>query len=63
MPAGAIGTPAEFLERDGPLLYADEARRKVILGLVWALHDRSGVYPEFCLWVAEEVRAPSPRRS
>jgi len=56
--AGAIAGAAEFLERAGPLLGADEARHNLILALAWTLHERPEVYPEFALWVAEEAGFP-----
>jgi len=58
MQAGALADPAEFLERAGPLLYADEARHNLILGLAGVLRDRPEVYPEFGLWVVEEAGIP-----
>lgn len=58
MDAVAIATAAEFLERAGPLLAADEARHNLILGIAGVLRDRPEVYPEFGLWVAEEAGKP-----
>ena len=58
MHACALLDPAEFLERAGPLLQADEARHNLILGLAGVLRDRPEVYPEFGLWVVEEAGAP-----
>jgi hypothetical protein len=58
MRAEAIATGAEFLERAGPLLNADEARHNLILALTWILVERPEVYPDFGLWVAEEEGRP-----
>lgn len=58
MDATAIPTAAEFLERAGPLLVADEARHNLILGIAGVLRDRPEVYPEFGLWVVEDAGAP-----
>jgi predicted GNAT family acetyltransferase len=58
MQALAVAAPAEFLERAGTLLAADEARHNLILGLAGVLRDRPEVYPEFGLWVVEEAGAP-----
>ncbi|MBN2112742.1 MAG: GNAT family N-acetyltransferase [Acidimicrobiia bacterium] len=59
MQAQSVSSAAEFLERAGPLLNADEARHNLILGLAWTLHDRPEVYPEFRLWVVEEEGGPA----
>jgi RimJ/RimL family protein N-acetyltransferase len=59
MRAAAVTDPAEFLERAGPLLEADEARHNLILGLAGVLRNRPEVYPEFGLWVVEEGDRPA----
>jgi predicted GNAT family acetyltransferase len=59
MRASTVDSAAEFLERAGPLLQADEARHNLILGLAGVLRDRPEVYPEFGLWVVEEAGAPA----
>jgi uncharacterized protein len=58
MQAAAVLGVAEFLERAGPLLAADEARHNLILGIAGVLRDRPEVYPEFGLWVVEEAGVP-----
>jgi len=58
MRAAAVTDPAEFLERAGELLHADEARHNLILGLAGVLADRPEVYPVFGLWVVEEGGRP-----
>ena len=58
MQAAAVSGVAEFLERAGPLLAADEARHNLILGIAGVLRDRPEVYPEFGLWVVEEAGRP-----
>jgi predicted GNAT family acetyltransferase len=58
MRATSVTDPAEFLERAGELLHADEARHNLILGLVGVLRDRPEVYPVFGLWVVEERGRP-----
>ena len=59
MQAHAVATAAEFLDRAGPLLEADEARHNLLLGIAGVLRDRPEVYPEFGLWVVEEAGAPA----
>lgn len=49
-----LSDPAEFLDRAGPLLLADEARHNLILGLAATLRDQPGFYPEHELWVVED---------
>ena len=44
---------AEWLERAGPLLLADEARHNLVLGLAGTLRDQPGLYPEHRLWLVE----------
>lgn len=58
MQAAPVPDAAEFLERAGPLLLADEARHNLILGLVGVLRDRPEIYPVFGLWVVEEEGRP-----
>jgi hypothetical protein len=58
MDAAAVPSAADFLERAGPLLEADEARHNLILGIAGVLRDRPEVYPEFGLWVVEDAGAP-----
>lgn len=58
MKAATVASAAEFLERAGPLLGADEARHNLILGIAGVLRDRPEVYPEFRLWVVEAAGAP-----
>lgn len=58
MKAFAVAGAAEFLERAGALLTADEARHNLILALAGVLRDRPEVYPAFGLWVVEEGRRP-----
>jgi GNAT superfamily N-acetyltransferase len=48
-----LSDPAEFLERAGPLLLADEARHNLILGLAGTLRDHPALYPEHVQWVVE----------
>jgi predicted GNAT family acetyltransferase len=45
-----LADPAEFLERAGPLLLADEARHNLILGLAGTLWRSPDVYREHRLW-------------
>lgn len=59
MQAASVSSAAEFLERAGPLLHADEARHNLILGLAWTLHRRPEVYPAFRLWVVEGDGEPA----
>ena len=49
-----LADAAEFLERAGPLLLADEARHNLILGLAATLREQPDLYPEHLLWLAEE---------
>jgi RimJ/RimL family protein N-acetyltransferase len=58
MGAAAVTDPTGFLERAGPLLYADEARHNLILALAGVLRNRPEVYPVFGLWVVEENDRP-----
>jgi hypothetical protein len=58
MKAAAVATAAEFLDRAGPLLDADEARHNLVLGIAGVLRDRPEVYPDFRLWVVEGAGAP-----
>ena len=51
-------TAAEFLERSGPLLLADEARHNLILGLAGTLRDHPDYYPDFGLWLVEDGERP-----
>jgi uncharacterized protein len=44
---------AEFIERAGPLLLADEARHNLILGLAATLREQPDLYPEHLLWLVE----------
>lgn len=46
-----VVTPAEFLERAGPLLLEDEARHNLILGIADALNVDPARYRTFHLWV------------
>ena len=48
-----LADPAEWLERAGPMLVADEARHNLILGLAGTLRDRPGLYEEQRLWLVE----------
>ena len=48
---------AAWLRRAEPLLFADEARHNLILGLASTLRDHPGRYPEFSLWLVEEAGA------
>ena len=48
-----LSDAAEWLERAGPLLLADEARHNLVLGLAGTLRDRPGLYPEHHLWLVE----------
>lgn len=52
-----LADPAEFLERSGPLLLADEARHNLILGLAGTLRDQPARYPEFVLVLVEDEGA------
>jgi hypothetical protein len=54
MRASSVPDAAEFLERAGPLLLADEGRHNLILGLAGTMRDHPEVYPVFGLWVVEE---------
>ena len=45
---------AEFLDRAGPLLLADEARHNLILGIAGTVRDRPHVYPERRFWLVED---------
>jgi predicted GNAT family acetyltransferase len=56
--AHAVSAPAEFLDRAGALLGADEARHNLVLGIAGVLRDRPEVYPEFHLWVVEGAGGP-----
>ena len=44
---------AEWLERAGPLLLADEPRHNLILGIAGTLRDQPGLYAERELWTVE----------
>ena len=46
-------TAAEFLERAGPALRADEARHNLILGIAGTLRDHPAVYPDHAFWLVE----------
>src|SRR5687768_3960233 len=46
-----LADPAEFLERAGPLLLADEARHNLILGVAGTLRDDPHLYREHRLWL------------
>lgn len=50
-----VADPAEFLERAGPRLLADEARHNLILGIAGTLRDHPEVYPDFALWLVEDA--------
>jgi hypothetical protein len=49
-----LADPAEFLERAGPLLLADEARHNLILGIAGTLRDDPYLYREHGLWLVLE---------
>jgi len=46
--------PADFLERAGPLLLADEARHNLPLGIAATLRETPDYYPEAHFWVVED---------
>jgi predicted GNAT family acetyltransferase len=48
-----LSDAAEWLERAGPLLLADEARHNLVLGLAGTLRDQPELYPEHHLWLVE----------
>jgi GNAT superfamily N-acetyltransferase len=48
---------AEFLERAGPLLLADEARHNLILGVAGTARDMPHLYPGARFWVVDGAAA------
>ncbi len=50
-----VAEPREFLARAGDLLLADEPRNNLILGLLGTLREQPQVYPEFSLWLVEDL--------
>jgi hypothetical protein len=50
-------TAAEFLERAGPLLLADEARHNLILGIAGTVRDHPDAYPDVSFWVVDGAAA------
>jgi hypothetical protein len=50
-----LSSPAEFLERAGPLLLADEARHNLILGIAGTVRDHPDVYPDYALWLVQDA--------
>ena len=53
-----LSDAAEFLERAGPLLLADEPRHNLILGLAGTLRDSPELYPDHALWFVDDAGAP-----
>ena len=49
-----IADAAEFLERAGPLLLADEPRHSLIFGIAGTLRDHPGHYLEHRLWLVAD---------
>ncbi|MBA2385195.1 MAG: GNAT family N-acetyltransferase [Actinobacteria bacterium] len=49
-----LADPAEFLERAGPLLLADEPRHNLILGIAGTLRDSPHLYGEHRLWLVDD---------
>lgn len=54
-----VADAAQFLERSGTLLLADEARHNLILGIAGTLRDSPNVYPDYGLWLIEDGGAPA----
>jgi uncharacterized protein len=52
---------AEFLDRAGPLLLADEARHNLILGVAGTVRDHPEVYPDVGYWVVDGAAAVRTR--
>ena len=50
-------TVDEFLERAGPLLFADESRHNLILGIAGTIVDHPQVYPDVGFWVVDGAAA------
>ena len=50
-----VADAAEFLERAGGLLLADEARHNLILGIAGTLRDTPHLYPEQRLWLVVDA--------
>jgi hypothetical protein len=54
----AFEDPIAFRERAADLLLADEARHNLMLGILWTLTERPGVYEEARLWTVEDQGRP-----
>jgi uncharacterized protein len=54
-------TAAEFLERAGPLLLADEARHNLLLGVAGTVRDVPDAYPDVGFWVVDGAAAMRTR--
>lgn len=54
MKVTTIADPADFLNRAGALLLADEPRHSLMLGVAGTLLRAPDVYPEYRLWVVED---------
>ena len=50
-----VADSAEFVVRTGGLLLQDEPRNNLILGLLGVLREQPRVYPEFSLWLVEDL--------
>ena len=48
---------AEFLERAGPLLLADEARHNLMLGVAGNVRDLPQLFPEAHFWAVDGAAA------
>lgn len=57
MRGARVTGPAEFRERTGPLLVADELRHTVPLGVLSTLERDAGRYAEHHLWLVEDAGA------